>query len=66
MQRLRISNFDTSRIAAKTSHMPTSDLKEGNVYQNETAEDALLTETEEVFEWREVFRGTRLLSPLRV
>lgn len=65
MQRLRISNFDTSRIAAKTSHMPTGDLKE-NVYQNETAEDALLTEAEEVFEWREVFRGTRLLSPLRV
>jgi MFS transporter, ACS family, DAL5 transporter family protein len=69
VHRLRVSNYDTSRTAAKAARSPTgdsADFKGEGVQQSETVEDSLLTEEDEVFEWREVFRGITLLSPSRL
>lgn len=66
MHRLRVSNFDTSRIAVKAASSPigdAADLKEGLVHRIEVGEDSFLTEDDEVFEWGEVVRG-RLPSVL--
>ncbi|KAF8469445.1 MFS general substrate transporter [Gautieria morchelliformis] len=60
LQRLRVSNYDTSRTAdvvVRSAAGDSADLKEEHVQQIGTIGNSVLTEEEEVFEWGEVIRG---------